>query len=49
MRYIGIILPRPTVASGGATVDHRYAFRLAPYGAISRQRDDGRALVRKAL
>ncbi|MCC0010583.1 MAG: hypothetical protein H6875_09075 [Hyphomicrobiaceae bacterium] len=32
----------------GSTVNHRYAFRLPPCGSISRQRDDGRALVRKA-
>ncbi|MCC0008888.1 MAG: hypothetical protein H6875_00375 [Hyphomicrobiaceae bacterium] len=41
-------LARPTAASGGSTVEHRYAFRLPPCGSISRQRDDGRALVRKA-
>ena len=43
-----VVLARPTAASGGSTVDHRYAFRLPPCGSISRQRDDGRALVRKA-
>ena len=43
-----VVLARPTAASGGSTVEHRYAFRLPPCGSISRQRDDGRALVRKA-
>jgi len=43
-----VALARLTAASGGSTVDQRYAFRLPPCGSISRQRDDGRALVRKA-
>ena len=43
-----VALARLTAASGGSTVDHRYAFRLPPCGSISRPRDDGRALVRKA-
>ena len=43
-----VALARPTAASGGSTVDHRYAFRRPPCGSISRQHDDGRALVRKA-
>ena len=43
-----VVLAPPTAASGGSTVEHRYAFRLPPCGSISRPRDDGRALVRKA-